>query len=83
MRSSFIVTQLFMITVPGAEIEAAYKVTDICGMRVTVTLFKSRKGPPQCHHYRRFVQSSECCTLARGCLRCSGSRAVSTGTLEK
>ncbi|GJQ70707.1 hypothetical protein Trydic_g641 [Trypoxylus dichotomus] len=38
-------SSVFIITFLRMEIEAAYKVTDICGIRVTVTPFKSRKGP--------------------------------------
>lgn len=69
-------SSVYIVTVPRSQMEAAYKVVEVCGIRMTMSSFNSRNAPPQCRRCQKFAHSSKCSTLKVRCTRCAGEHSA-------
>ncbi|GFV38757.1 RNA-directed DNA polymerase from mobile element jockey [Trichonephila clavipes] len=65
---------LFLITMDKTEEnKAAYHVTEIGYMKVTIESLRPKYGPPQCFRCQGFFHSSRFCTRTPRCVKCAGN----------
>lgn len=69
---------LFIVSVDKDNETTLKKLTRLCYCIIRIEIYRSPKGPPQCHRCQKFGHTARFCTTAPKCVKCGNGHDTNT-----